>query len=63
MSWQYFSLICEKEEDEDNIKMEIEKMKESLVTVKASLENVEDRQENRKNLEQLTAIWIRWLLH
>ena len=34
-------------------------MKESLVTVKASLENVEDRQENRKNLEQLTAIWIR----
>ena len=51
--------VCDIEMDVDTIKVEVEKLKERIETVRVALENVEDKEANRKNLDEITSIWRR----
>ena len=45
----------------DPIKVEIEQLKGRLELVRAALDTVDSSEDNRRNYEELTTVWRRWV--
>ena len=54
-------LACAKEVAVDPIKVEIEQLKGRLELVRAALDTVDSSEDNRRNYEELTTVWRRWV--